>query len=158
MKNPPILRATPHWPVIVTVVVAAVAGLLCVVLPPYLVSGGIGRTYEAPLFPILRTAIENLQLKHTMIGLFVLGVVLGFLQPRSWCLVGAGTVLLLPLAAMLEMIADGTSHNLFPLEFGIYAFIGLPAVAGAYAGRFMKDTFTKKRKPDEAPANSHGST
>jgi hypothetical protein len=42
-----------------TISVAAVVGLTCIIALPFLLPDGIQSTYTAPLFPILRTAWEN---------------------------------------------------------------------------------------------------
>jgi hypothetical protein len=130
-------------PWIRTMGVGALAGLGCIMAPPYLLPGGIRRTYEAPLFPALRTAWENLAFLPTMLLLFILGMGLGAALPKSWRSVGISPVLLLPVAAILEMFADPTSHNLWPIEFVFYGFVGLASLAGALAGSLLK-----RRVPD----------
>jgi len=114
--------------------VAAAAGLTCIIAPPFLLPGGIQSTYTAPLFPTLTTAWENLAFGPTMLSLFVLGIVLGAFQPRFWWLVGAAPVAPLPVAAVLEMVVSPTSHNLWPIEFALYAFVGLSSFLGAFIG------------------------
>lgn len=116
----------------------ALAGLGCIVAPPYLLPRGIRRVYEAPLFPVLRTAWENLAFLPTMLLLFILGMGLGSAVPKSWRSVGISPVLLLPVAAILEMFADPSSHNLWPIEFVFYGFVGLAPLAGALTGSLLK--------------------
>jgi hypothetical protein len=108
--------------------------LACVIAPPFLLLDGIEHTYTGPLFPTLATAWENLAFGPTMLSLFVLGIVLGAFQPGFWWLVGAAPVALLPAAAILEMVVSSTSHNLWPIEFALYAFVGLSSFLGAFIG------------------------
>jgi hypothetical protein len=44
---------------------------------------------------------------------------------------------LFPLAAICEMIADPTSHNMFPFEFIGYTAYN-PALAGSYTSQLIK--------------------
>lgn len=125
-------------PWICAMAVGALAGLGCIMAPPYLLPGGIRRIYEAPLFPVLRTAWENLAFLPTMLLLFILGMGLGAALPKSWRSVGISPVLLLPVAAILEMFADPTSHNLWPIEFVFYGFVGLAPLVGALAGSLVR--------------------
>ena len=119
---------------VIVTAVAAVVGLACVIAPPFLLPGGIQGTYTAPLFPTLVTAWENLAFGPTMLSLFVLGIVLGAFQPKFWWLGGAAPLALLPAAAILEMVVSPTSHNLWPIEFALYAFVGLSSFLGAFFG------------------------
>ena len=68
----PPLRLSPLW-----IAVAAVAGLLCVVLPPYLVQGALTRpAYGVPLIPWFAIAFANIWScwRISMISSFLLGV------------------------------------------------------------------------------------
>lgn len=121
---------------------AAVAGVACVIAP-YVAVHGIDGTYQAPLFPLLRNSWEKLQLIPTIILLLGVGGVLGFIRPMNWLVLGASTVILFPLAAILEMLVDSGSHNLWPIEFVLYGiFIAGPALVGAFFG-FI---FARERK------------
>jgi hypothetical protein len=93
------------------------------------------------LFPAIRTAWENMAPVPTALSLFVLGVALGAAQPRFWWVVGWGTVALLPLAALAEMIVSPKSHNAWPIEFALYGVVGLSAVGGAAVGRLVRRRF-----------------
>jgi hypothetical protein len=44
------------------------------------------------------------------------------------------SIALLPAAMVLEMLADESSHNLFPLEIIVYALLQAPAMLGAVIG------------------------
>ena len=122
----------------VVAVIAAVVGMACVVAPPFLIPGQIQRTYPAPLFPALWTAWENLAPIPTLLSLFVLGIVVGAIQPRFWRVLSWATVAPFPLAAVCEVIVSPTSHNLWPLEFAMYALLGIPSFAGAAIGKRIR--------------------
>ena len=52
---------------------------------------------------------------------------------------------LFPLAAICEMIADSSSHNMFPIEFIFYGFYTIPAIIGAYTSQLIKSFVIKKK-------------
>ena len=113
---------------------AAVAGIACVIVP-YGAVHGLDGSYPAPLFPVLKNSWEALQLIPTIILLFGVGSALGFIRPTNWLILGSSTVLLFPLAAILEMAVDSGSHNLWPIEFVLYGIlIAGPALVGAFLG------------------------
>ncbi len=120
----------------VLVVFAAIAGICCL-LVPYIVSNGFSGPYEysSPLFPLLRSAWEKMQPLPTLSLLFVVGGILGFLRPKNWFLLGLSTALLFPVAAILEILKESSSHNIWPIEFVSYfVVIGGPAVLGSLVG------------------------
>jgi hypothetical protein len=81
------------------------------------------RHYRAPLFPILREAIESMEVPQ-LLFFVAAGALLGLAsKSRAW-LLAAAAVSVLPLVALAEMVVDPTSHNLIPLEFMFYAFYG----------------------------------
>ncbi len=43
-----------------------------------------------------------------------------------------------PFFIFAEIFVRPTSHNLWPFEFLLYAFIGLIAVAGAFIGKYIR--------------------
>lgn len=59
-------------------------------------------------------------------------------QPRRWLLLGCMVVSLPPVLNAINIIRDwtidSTSHNLFPFEFAMLAFVSLPALPGAFLG------------------------
>lgn len=61
--------------------------------------------------------------------------------------VGISMLALLPVAAVAEMMADPTSHNLWPLEFAMYAVISLAPAAGAALGRIGWSRMATARSP-----------
>ena len=109
---------------------APVLGLLAMVVPVLLWPPA--RHYEAPLFPLLRSAVENIGLPQ-LILLFASGLALGFVSSSRARYLGAAAIAFLPLATLAEMIKDPTSHNLFPLEFATYAFYGFLVACGVFA-------------------------
>ena len=80
---------------------------------------------------------------QTGLALFVLGVVLGLFVTEREGLTGCLSVILLPLLAVLEMLKDGTSHNLWPFEFVVYAFMAAVVVIGSLVGQQLR----RLRKP-----------
>ena len=114
---------------VLSFLVAPVLGFLAMVVPVLLWPPA--RHHEAPLFPLIRDAVEGIGLTQHLL-LFAAGLLLGILSPsRAW-LLGAAAISFLPLAAVAEMFKDPTSHNLFPVEFVIYAFYGLIVACGAF--------------------------
>jgi hypothetical protein len=53
-------------------VLAAVMGFVAVVLPPYLIPGGIKEKLESPLFPFIATASANFAFFPSVLTLFFL--------------------------------------------------------------------------------------
>ena len=81
------------------------------------------RHYRAPLFPILRDAIESMGVPQ-LLFFVAAGALLGLAsKSRAW-LLAAAAVAVLPLVALAEMVVDPTSHNLIPLELVFYGFYG----------------------------------
>jgi hypothetical protein len=120
-------------------VFAAVAGLCCVVVPPYIIPGGVKRPYYGQtVVPWFQTAIDNIAFAPTWTLLFVLGLALGLIQRRLWWRLGATTILLLPMLLGIDLIRFPKSHNLWPFECAFYTYIGWPAIAGAFAGFLLK--------------------
>jgi len=111
---------------------AALLSLLAIVAPVWIFDL---RLYSAPLFPLIRSGVEGMSL-WTLGFLFCAGFLVGCFGTSHPFLLGLATVALLPIAAIAGVIVSPTSHNLWPLEFMIYALIGLCAVAEAFAGRF----------------------
>lgn len=119
---------------------SAVAGLACIVLPAYILQKG---DIPVPLWPI-RQSIEQMQPIPSFIGLFITGMVCGYLQPRYWHLLGLATVVLLPVIAIIEMALNSQSHNLWPIEFIFYGVFGFPGYLGATLGRRCRNARTKE--------------
>ncbi len=135
-------------PLILWCALAAIAGVCCLVLPPYLMPGGFHqRVYGWPLIPWFALAWANLHAIASMICFFVLGLMLGLVRPRQWWLLAIAAVALSPVLLTINIVHDwghdATSHNLFPFEYAIYGFICAPAFGGALLG-FL---FRKMRVP-----------
>ena len=115
---------TARWP-IAWLVLAAIGGVCCVALPPYLLEGAMTERW-----------------KVSMVCVFVLGLALGTAQPGRWLqLSGAAAALpaaLLAIKIVYDLTRDATSHNLFPFEFLILGFICLPVWVGAFFGSLSR--------------------
>lgn len=130
----------------VLILLAAVGGILSVLIP-YLVSHGYAgpHKYSAPLFPLLRNAWEALNPFMSGLLLLVVGGGVALVRPKNWFVLGGSTVLLFPLAAILEMNKDPSSHNLWPFEFVLYiVLVGGPGVLGALLGSILHGTQSTK--------------
>ncbi len=134
---------------------AAVAGLCCVVLPPYLTPGAlVNPSYGHPLVPWFARAFANLTFVPTLSAMFVLGAVVGLAQPRWWPLLGCLTVSLPMLLWGINFVHDATidptSHNLFPFEIGMVLVFALPALAAGGLGSLVRSAIQRSR--NERPA------
>jgi hypothetical protein len=127
------------WHDMLSVILAPILGFIFIVIPPYLIPGGIRAKSNAPLFPIIATAIQNLRFSPTIISLLITGCILGFLRPHIWWLLGLLTMILFPVAAILEMQVAPTSHNLWPFEFFFYGLFDIIAFVGAFIGSRIKN-------------------
>jgi len=120
-------------------ILASILGFFAVVLPPYVIPNGIRVTRDAPLFPIIATASANFALIPTIILLFIIGCILGFIRSHIWWLLGLSTMALFPVADILEMLVAPTSHNLWPIQFILDAVLSTPAIFGAFIGSRIKN-------------------
>ena len=122
---------------------AVVMGLASVCLPVFVFNLPM---YPAPLFPVVRTAVEELSWL-ALILLFASGLPLGSLSssPIQPLVFGVLTTVALPLLAVAEIIVAPRSHNLWPFEFLIYIILSLPAVVGAYLAYGIRGAFRKTR-------------
>ncbi len=135
---------SPH--LIIWCAFAAIGGVCSLVLPPYLTEGGLQRpAYGWPLIPWFAIAWANLRATVSMGCFFVLGFTLGIARPRRWLLLAAVAMVLPAVLNAVNILhdwtRDATSHNLFPFEFLIYAFICLPALVGALLGFLSRRLF-----------------
>jgi len=135
------LRSLP-----VLIVLAAIGGIVSVLIPYLVVYGYAGpHKYSAPLFPLLRNAWEALNPIFSGLLLVGIGSGLAFVKPKHWLVLGGSTMLLFPLAAILEMNKDPGSHNLWPIEFLLYiVFVSGPGVLGALLGSRFRNAQTTK--------------
>lgn len=131
------MSSRPHMKknaeVFVAAMVSSVMGLISIIAPVFILSL---KHYEAPLFPWVASGIENVSLL-TVFLLVLSGLALGYKFPKQPFLLGICSMAAFPLLAIIEMLVDSSSHNLFPLEFLYYGVISLIAVVGAYIGRSL---------------------
>jgi hypothetical protein len=84
-----------------------------------------------------------------MICFFALGSTLGGAQPRQWLLLAGAAVAsspaLLAINILHDWTRDPTSHNLFPFEFVIYAFIYLPILLRGFLGFLLRRLLQRLR-------------
>ncbi len=115
--------------------IIALLGLISIVIPVFFLEDL--RVYDSPLFPQIRTGMEGIS-RYSFLLLFLSGfVVKAFSNLPSWK-IGMMSMALFPIAAILEIIADASSHNMLPLEILFYLIYTLPAIAGAYLAQFLK--------------------
>ena len=125
-------------------IIAGALGFLSIILPPYISPGKKVVFYDAPLFPIIATAIKNLSIFPTAFFLLIAGFIVGYLKSDMWWIVGIATVILFPLAAISEMILYPTTHNLWPLELLVYGILSIPPIIGALLGSKLKKRMAQK--------------
>lgn len=140
VKNPKEARV-PQSNLVGVVIAAAVLGFISITSPPYIIPGKEVVFYEAPLFPFIQTAIENLSILPTTVLLILSGGFVGYLKPEKWGLLGFSTIVLFPIASITEMILYPTTHNLWPIEFFVYCILSIPALVGALIGSKLKNIF-----------------
>ena len=127
-------RAQSSVKVILTgAAIAVVIGLLAVLVPALLLPM---KSYESPVFPFVRTAIEGMT-PFTYAGLFIGGLVLGWFFPYGAAL-GLLTMMPFYASAIAEMIVDPHSHKLWPIEFVIYLALSLLAVFGGFGATWTR--------------------
>lgn len=135
-------------------VAVAALGVACLVVPTIVAKTPLK---PAPLFPLLLTSIENIGWP-ALVSLTGLGVIAGAVArvmsgssgPRSLLsplLIAIASVSLLPIAMFAEIVKDGTSHNLFPFELVMYAFLSLPALLGAFIGHGIASLASRNHAP-----------
>jgi hypothetical protein len=113
---------------------APALGLLAMVLPVWIWPPA--RHHEAPLFPLIRDAVEGVGVPQLLL-LFIVGIVLGLVTTsRAWIL-GGLAIAVLPIVTVLELVKESCSHNLFPFEFAMYAVHGVVVVCGVLAIRWL---------------------
>ena len=135
LKEPRVLQTTN----VCFFIVAAVLGFLSIILPPYITPGKKVVFYDAPLFPLIATAIKNLSILPTTLLLMITGCIMGYLKSEIWWLLGFSTIILFPIASTSEMILYPTTHNLWPLEFLVYGILSIPPLIGALFGSKLKN-------------------
>ena len=119
---------------------AIILGLVSIIGPIFFLAV---RAYDAPLFPWVRTAIENLGLVSLLL-LIATGFFLGLMSSVRFWLLGFLMIAAFPLLSILEGIVDPHSHRLFGLELFVYAVLGVIASGSVFAGQKVK---AKLRRP-----------
>jgi hypothetical protein len=133
MDQEPSMNAAPR--AAAELAASAIAGFaaflapLVIVPPPTLM--------PSPLFPLVRTAVEDPRIS-SFAGLAVVGVLGGVFGRSSWILLGLIAMGVFPLCSLAEIAKDSSSHNLLPFEFVMYGIFSLPAVIGAGVGRLIR--------------------
>jgi hypothetical protein len=107
-------------------------GLVLIVLPEFV------RRHPASLY-----ALSNGIMKHlSWLELWLLlggGFIWGLLVKRPYSSAAAlCQPVILPMLAVVEMMKDPTSHNLWPFEFAIYVFMGGVGFAGSLVAGAVK--------------------
>ena len=109
------------------------SGFVLVVL-----SGVIHTGADFSLFVSVDSAVKNIS-SWFLVMLFVIGCVWGLALKWPYSFAAAIFQLAsLPIVAVIEMVKDPTSHNLWPLEFMIYAGLSLFSVLGMSIGLGLK--------------------
>jgi hypothetical protein len=126
-----------------SLVAVSILGIVSIIIPVYIL-GDLLKQYDSPLFPILRTGLEGLS-AFTFLFLYLSGFLVKLFSDLSSWKIGLMSMALLPFAAICEMIADSSSHNLFPIEFILYGFYTIPAIIGAYTSQILKSIIKEKR-------------
>lgn len=120
----------------------SILGMLSIILPVFILPDL--KPYESPLFPLIRTGIEGISI-YSLGFLFLSGFIVKLFSKIAFWKIGLMSMVLFPLAAICEMIADSSSHNLFPIEFIFYGIYTIPAIIGAAASQVVSNfAITKK--------------
>lgn len=119
---------------------ASILGVISIVLPTFFLPDL--KQYDSPLFPLISTGINGISVWS--IGLlFLSGFGMKLLSKLSGWKIGLTTMALFPIMAILEMIVDSSSHNIFPIEFVLYALYAVPAIIGAYIAQGIQKVLGK---------------
>ena len=130
-RRQPLIGAIAKWLLI------AIAGYVVFIVP--VLVAPLPRHMASVLFQMYSDAVYSAGWANLVL-LFILGVGLGqFVSKRSG-LTGCASVVLLPILAIIEMIKDPTSHNLFPFEFITYAFFGGIVLIGSLPGVRLRES------------------
>lgn len=127
---------------ILSLLAISILGMISVVLPTLFLKDL--KPYDSPVFPLLRTGIEGISIYSFGILLLSGFIVKLWSKVSSWK-IGLMSMILFPFAAIIEVIIDHSSHNMFPFELIIYALMTIPAIAGAYSAQLIQRMARKKR-------------
>ncbi len=126
------MRRSFPWGVLLSCGAAAILGVIGVVLAGRLSPPPSG--YDSPLFPAVDRGIEGLN-GLSLVMLAAAGFVPAAFRKAPPVLIGMATMALFPVMSLAEMIADPTSHNLWPFEWFLYGVETLPGLVGAFLGQ-----------------------
>jgi hypothetical protein len=118
--------------VLVSAIIAAVAGYLAVWVPWKLAGSP-------------KNMIDGMQL-ISLLYLMLVGFGSGLAVPHRFWVAGLASMSLFPVMAIIGVLRDSTSHNLLGMEFIIYGFLTLPVLFGAAVGKVIRDLFARCRK------------
>jgi len=79
----------------------------------------------------------------SLLFLTLIGLVGGMVIPQRCWIGGVFSMALFPVMAMWDMMRDPTSHNLFPIEFMIYAALTVPGVIAGFVGKSVVRFITR---------------
>lgn len=128
---------------VASLVIVAILGMVSIILPIFIY--GDLKSYDSPLFPLIRTGIEGIS-KYSLIFLLLSGFIVKLFSNLPFWQIGPMSMALFPLAAICEMIADSSSHNMFPFEFIMYGFLTIPAIIGAITSQVIRNFVLKRIK------------
>jgi hypothetical protein len=132
-------------------IAVSILGMLSIVLPIFILDNL--KPYESPLFPLIRTGVEGIS-RYSFFLLFLAGFFVKiFSELPSWK-IGLASMLLFPLAAICEIIAESSSHPMFAFEIILYSIISVPSIIGAYASQALKSILLKKKVFSSTKLNS----
>lgn len=118
---------------------ASVAGFVLFVLPESL-NGG----YNRSLFSLTHAAVKQMAWGQFIL-LFAGGALFRvFLKPPVPLLISLCFMSIFPFLAIIEMIRDSSSHNLWPFEFLIYALVGIIPYLGMLSVSLLKKLRPKR--------------
>jgi hypothetical protein len=131
--SPPVSRRRA----LLEMAIAAVLGLVVVIGPELFREPRPGRHHD--LSSLFRESIERMDIS-AVIGLFVVGLALGFATRTRVVVVGAAVMAAFPLLSLADAIANG-GHSLLGIEWLIDAILALISVAGAGVSRWLRRRF-----------------
>ena len=140
---------------LVEAAITALAGFAAFISPIVLTPPGV--LPKAPLFPLVRESVEHLR-PASFIALAVAGLLAGLLARLSWPLLGLAAVALFPMCMIAELLADPTSHSLFPFELAMYGMFSIPAILAAGLGRILRRVVIRPGRALNAAPIHHSSS
>jgi hypothetical protein len=117
------------------ILLAAILGYLCFVLPVYLTNNYVQTDESTRILQFLQLPKVKHGTPLPAIALLILGFILGLLKPKKWIVLGLSTAGLFVVNTIVELIAIPNSHNLLGLEIVGYLLLSIPACIGAFVGQ-----------------------